>query len=377
MALSEKQQVVERLRKTERPLICFRKRWNPDSVASALCLYRILKHQGKTPELVCEDFSAKQNLSFLPQLELIRPEISSLRKFVISIDTSKSKIGELSYETKNDFLHIYLTPKSGSFESKHIKTSTTDYQHDLIITIDTPDMDSLGKMYGEAADFFHHTPILNIDHSPANEQYGQINYVDLTASSNGEVIFMLAKEMDHPIDEDLATAMLTGIISKTRSFKIGTLTPRVLTVASELVSLGAKRDKIVSNLYRTKNIPTLKLWGRALARMKFDPNNKLVSTILTRQDFALAGAEEDDLTDIIEELISSSPEAETVVILFEQKDGRVCCIIRNDSLKNADILSAPWKGVGDKVQTMCFLKDKTIVEAEKQVLSHLRKELSA
>lgn len=375
MARSETQQVKEQLQKSERPLICFKKQWNPDTLSSALGLYLILQRLGKKPELVCEGFKATQNLHFLPQLNAVRPEISSLRKFVISVDTSKNKVGELSYEAKDGFLHIYLAPRSGNFESRHIKTRATDYQHDLIITVDTPDIDSLGKMSEEASDFFFHTPILNIDHSPANEHYGQINHVDITATSTGEMVFMLAKELDHAVDEELATAMLTGFIAKTRSFKVGSLTPRALSLASELVSLGAKRDTIVSSLYRTKDIPTLKLWGRALARMKYDHTHRIVSTVLTRQDFALAGTSDDALTGVIDELILSSPDAETIVLLYEQ-DEHICCVIRNDVRKNADQLASKWKGEGDKIQSTCFLKEIPLQQAEKEVLSHVRESLA-
>lgn len=376
MALTETQQVLESLRKSERPVIAFPKQWNPDAVASAAGLYALLKDLGKRPEIVCDGFAPAEHLKFLPHLNQIRPELSGLRKFVISIDTAKSRVGELSYEAKDGFLHIYLTPKSGSFEPHHVKTGATGYQHDLIIVVDAPDLRSLGSISDQSADFFFHTPVVNLDHSPANENYGQVNYVDPTATSVGEILYHLIKEMNRPITPDLATALLTGIIAKTRSFRTGALTPRALAAASELVALGAKRDLIVASLYRTKTIPTLKLWGRTLARMKFDADRRIVSTVLTRQDFALAGADEETLPDVIEELIASAPEAETVALLYEREGGGVCCVIRNDIRKNADQLSARWGGEGGKIQARCFLKDVSIIEAEKEVLAHLRASLA-
>jgi phosphoesterase RecJ-like protein len=372
MALTEKQQVIEALKKTERPLIAFRKRWNPDGVASAVGLFALLQALGKQPEIVCEDFSRAERLSFLPHIDRVRPELSSLRKFVISIDTSKSRIGELSYEAKDGFLHIYLTPKTGNLEASHVQTSATDYRHDLVITVDTPDLASLGSMRETAADFLYKTPILNIDHSPANEQYGQINYVDSTAASVGEIIHIIAKDLNHPLSPELATALLTGIVSKTRSFKEGAFTPRTLTSASELVAAGAKRDIIVQSLYRTKTIPMLKLWGRTLARMKFDSTHKIASSVLTRQDFVLAGAEEADLAEVIDELIGSAPDAETIALIFERNDGGVCCVVRSDIRKDADRLTAPWDGEGGRTESRCFLKGKSVVEVERDVLAHAR-----
>jgi phosphoesterase RecJ-like protein len=376
MALTEKQQVIETLRKAERPMIVFRKEWNADSVASAVALSLMLKDMGKKPEIVCEEFAPDSRIAFLPGLDAIRPDMAVLRRFVISVDTAASKIGELSYETRDGFLHIYLAPKSGALEPKHVKTSATDYHHDLVICIDTPDLASLGAMAASAADFFYRTPILNLDHSPANEHYGQVNLVEQTTAAVGEVLYGLAKEMNMPLREELATAMLTGIVSKTRSFKTGLLTPQTLRTASELVAAGAKRDMIVASLYRTKTIQTLKLWGRALARMRFEPSLKLVSTVLTRQDFVLAGAEDGGVDDVVDELIVSSPDAETIALFYEKADGTVCCTIRSDIRKDADRLAEPWSGTGSRVQSRCFMKDKTIIDAEREVLEHLRRSLA-
>jgi phosphoesterase RecJ-like protein len=376
MALDERQQVLEQLKKAERPLIAFRKQWTPDAAASAVALFSVLKGMGKRPEMVCDGFSPAPNLGFLPHLKQVRPEMTGLRRFIISVDTAKSRIGELSYEAKDGFLHIYLTPKTGSLEAGHVKLGSTDFQHDLIVTVDTPDLASLGTLREQAAEFFFQTPIVNLDHSPANEQYGQVNLVDPTAASVCEIVYLLAKDLGQAVGEELATALLAGTVAKTRSFKTGTLTPRTLTVSSELVSLGAKRDLIVASLYRTKTIPTLKLWGRALARMKSDPTQKVVSTVLTRQDFAMAGSEESVLTDVIDELIVSAPDAETIVLLYERADGQVCCLIRNDIRRNADRLTAPWGGTGGRAQAQCFLKGKTIAEAEQEVMAHLRAELT-
>ncbi len=375
MALTERQQALEQLRHTERPLIVFRKDWNPDAAASAVALAAGLESLGKKCEIVCDGFAAPEHLKFLPQLGRIRAEMAGLRTFVISVDTQKSRIGELSYEAKDGFLHIYLTPKNGSLEAEHVKTSATDYRHDLIITIDTPDLPSLGAVRDVAADFFFRTPILNIDHSSANERYGQINSVDATAASTSELVYGLLRELERPIDAELATALLTGIVSKTRSFKSGAITPQTLDVASDLVAAGAKRDLIVSSLYRTKTIPVLRLWGRALARLKFDPTLKLVSSVLTRQDFTLAGAGEAALPDVIDELILSSPDAETVVLIHEREGGEICCLIRSEARRDADKLASRWNGEGGHTQARCFLKGKTPGDAEQEILAHLRSEM--
>lgn len=356
-------------------MIAFRRDWNPDAAASAVALAAVLEGMGKKTDVVCDGFAAPEHLAFLPQLKRVRSEMAGLRTFVISIDAQKNRIGELSYEAKGGFLHIYLTPKSGTLDASQVKTAATDYRHDLVVAVDTPDIASLGGLRETATDFFFRTPIVNIDHSPANERYGQANRVDVTAAATSEIVYRLARELERPVDADLATALLTGIVAKTRSFRAGAVTPQTLAAASELVAAGARRDVIVSSLYRTKTVPALRLWGRALARLKADATLKLVSSVLTRQDFALSGATEDELADVIDELILSSPDAETVVLLHEREGGEICCIIRSEVRRDADVLAARWDGSGGRTHARCFLKGKTISEAEREILAHVREEM--
>ena len=166
------------------------------------------------------------------------------------------------------------------------------------------------------ADFFYHTPIINIDHNPANDYFGQINLVDITATSISEIIFELIKEMGGEIlNEQIATNLLAGIISKTKSFRTTSVTPKSLAIASHLVASGARREEIIKNLFQTKNIATLKLWGRVLARLKEGESHRLVWSLVSRHDFGSSGAGEEDLIGVIDELIINTPLAEIVALL--------------------------------------------------------------
>ncbi|MEY4745098.1 MAG: hypothetical protein RL272_1043, partial [Candidatus Parcubacteria bacterium] len=282
--------------KSEHPLITFRKEWSVDAIASALALAKFLEKKGKRVDVVADGFSAPKSLRFLPGIENVKPTFNRLRKFVIHLDVSKTKIDELSYDIEGDKLRIHVTPKEGRFDGKDVTTASTDFKYDCIITVDTPDYGALGTLFSANTEFFYDRPTINIDHEPANEQYGNLNCVDITATSTAEVVHSLLKSTgEHFLTEDVATCLLAGIISKTRSFKTSSVTPRTLDIASELVSAGAKREEIVQNLYRTRTISTLKLWGRALARLKFDPGIKMAWSLLVRQDFIHAGATEEHL----------------------------------------------------------------------------------
>ena len=100
-------------------------------------------------------------------------------------------------------------------------------------------------------DFFYQTPIINIDHQTHNENYGQINLIELKALAVVEIIFSLINKWDkNLIDEDTATCLLTGLYDKTWGFKSSQTTPQTLNTADQLINLGARQNKIVYNLYQ-------------------------------------------------------------------------------------------------------------------------------
>jgi nanoRNase/pAp phosphatase (c-di-AMP/oligoRNAs hydrolase) len=297
---------------------------------------------------------------------------------------SKTPIDELSYDVEGGKLRIHVTPKHGGrYDSKDVTTTSSDFKYDCIITVDTPDYGSLGALFTANTEFFFNRPVINIDHDAANEQFGNVNAIDITATSSAECVYALLQDSgEHFLREDIATCLLAGIISKTRSFKTNNVTPKTLDIASALVAAGARRDEIVNGLYRTRTLATLKLWGRALARLKFDPTIKMAWTLIVRQDFVHAGASEEHLADVIDELIMNSPEAEIYGVLYEQEAvGRpgeiagICAMVSTEKHADALGLVAGLKPDGTRRMARVCFPHASIMEAERSIIGAIQKSL--
>jgi len=196
------------------------------------------------------------------------------------------------------------------------------------------------------------------------------------ATSTSEIIFELLKELDTGLDEYVATSLLTGIISKTKSFQTTSVTPKSLAISSHLIENGARRDDIIKNLYRTKSINTLKLWGRALARLKTELNGKIVWSLLNKQDFDKSKAKEADLEGVIDELIINTPEAEIVVILFEHQENNIGVIVNSVKAIDGFNLFKKYRPTGTKNFTKFFIENKNLIDSEKEVLNILKNYLN-
>lgn len=392
MALSEFQQISQIASTSQHVLVLFNAHDNGDAVGSALALSSILQKQGKQVDVACSDFTVPKSFSFLPKISEIKPELGHLQKFIIKVDISKNPIDTISYDVKDGTLSLYLTPKHGLLSKHELRTAQSTFKYDLIITLNTPDLESLGSIFLNNTDLFYRTTIVNIDHQASNERYGQINLIDLMATSTSEIVYSLIKHIgEQHLDVDVATSLLTGMTIATKSFKNPNLTPVTLQIASALVNSGADREKIVRHLYRTRSIAALRLWGQALTHLVYDHTVGLVSTTITREDFARSGATPDELKGMIDELFSTAPEAKVTLILFEEPDttqnnppatlgrsngGRVCGLLATE--KNVDALHMvkALSPHGTKRQCSFEITDKTLKESEEFVSGILKKTLT-
>ena len=375
MAQNTTEQIKELINKSKRILITCRRQFSGDGLSSCLALYLILKKLNKNADIVINDFKLPENYKFLPEISQIKSAVKKLKKFIINLDISQTGIEGLNYDIEGNNLRIHLTPKQGVFTPEDLKFQTSQFAYDLIFVVDTPELESLGSLYDHHRDLFYQIPVINIDHAPSNEQYGHINLVDITCASTTEVIFQLINDwQENLIDKETATCLLTGLISKTRSFKTNQVTPEALTTASELINFGANRQEIVTHLYQTKTITSLKLWGKILSRLQSDPESKIVWSKLDMHDFTESGASEKDIAGIVDELITASPLSEVIILFYQTGIEQTRILLHTQGTQNAFNLARKFNPEGDK-NNVSFTLDETLARAEKIVLEEIKSQI--
>lgn len=378
MAYTEIDQFKKLLADKKHWLIVFAPHASSDTIASAAALSCFLHTRGQRSTVASVDFELPENLKFLKTARTFQPGVGQLQKFIVTVDISRTGVQELSYDVKDNQLRVFVTPKNGAIVREDVKATQSDYTYDGIITVGAPDLASLGAIVNENADFFATTPIVNIDHQATNEHFGHLNFVDLTMSTTAELLYRLFQQMggEH-INPDVATALLTGLIAGTNSFKKPNVHPATLSTASELVGLGADRMYIVKNLFETKSVATFKLWGAALSHLEQDATTGVIWAALTREDFARTGARDTDLVALIDELIANVPTARAVAIIHEHANGEaVHAIVQLTRPGNALELLAPFHPHGDKTTVHLKLAPEPgLAACAEKLVTHLKQNL--
>lgn len=379
MAYTEIEQFKQLLADKKHWLIVFAPHASSDVIASTAALSCFLHTRGHRSTVVSADFVLPENLKFLKAARTFQSSLGQLQKFIVTVDISRTGVQELSYDVKDNQLRVFVTPKNGAIMREDIKTAQSDYVYDGIITVGAPDLASLNSMVTHNPDFFATTPIVNIDHQPTNEHFGHLNFVDLTMSTTAELVYRLFQKMgaEH-INADVATALLTGLVAGTNSFKKPNVRPATLAVASELVGLGADRMYIVKNLFETKSVATFKLWGAALSHLEQDMATGVVWSVLTREDFARTGARDTDLVALIDELIANVPTARAVALIHEHATGEaIHAIVQLTRPGNALELLAPFHPHGDKTTVHLQLPAEPGLQAStEKLITHLKTNLA-
>jgi len=320
MELSPKQQVVERIKQAKCILLLTHKNPDGDALGSLLALYLYLKKEGKSVTAVCNDQSPEV-LSFLPKVQEIATNFSGARDFVISLDVSKAKADKIMYKVSDNKLNIVISPKNGMFDDKDVSFPGGNYNFDLIIVLDAHDLERIGSPFEKNPDVFYETPIINIDHHAGNDYFGQVNLVELTATSTSEILVSVLEALSpekSPFDENVATALLTGIITDTGSFQNQNTTPKSLTIAAQMVAAGADREKIIKRIFKTRPLSTLRLWGRALTSLHDEKGHSFVWTTLYKKDYMEVGASDTEASGVIDELLKTVSGADFVLLLSER-----------------------------------------------------------
>jgi phosphoesterase RecJ-like protein len=372
--LSPKQQVVERIKSAHKVLILTHKNPDGDALGSMSALFMFLKKIGKEAIAVCND-TPPSVFSFLPSASEIAQNFAGVRDFVVSVDVSKIKADKIMYKIEDNHLNIVITPESGQFDEKMVSFPAGGYNFDLIIVLDSPDLERIGTPYEKNPDVFFETPVINIDHHAGNDFFGQVNLVELNATSTAEILVSVLEALStdkSPFDEQIATALLTGIITDTGSFQNANTTPKSLTIAAQLVAAGGDREDIIKRIYKTRTLSTLRLWGRALTNIHDEKNYGFVWSRLSKKDFMEVAAAEDESGGVIDELLKTVTNTAFALLLTE-KGGAVHGSLRSiEKGMDVSLVAKLFNGGGHPLAAAFELENTTLEQSEPTIIQKIR-----
>src|SRR5437763_460690 len=205
---------------------------------------------------------------------------------------------------------------------------------------------------------------IDIDHHHDNTRFGDVNLIVPDASSTGEVLRDLFRELDVELTPDIAEALYIALVTDTGRFQYTNTTPKALRLAAELVEAGADVHRIFQGVYESVQFAKLKLLARALERAQVLEGGRVVVSHLLRTDFAEVGAAEPYSEGIIDYLRAVEG-ADMAVLIREppREDGPARRVSLRASIDELDVSAIARKsGGGGHRQAAGFSSEASIEE---------------
>ena len=216
--------------------------------------------------------------------------------------------------------------------------------------------------------------VVDIDHHHDNTRFGDINVIVPDASSTGEVLYDLLREVGVALTPEIAEALYIAIVTDTGRFQYTNTTPRALRLAAELVEAGADVRRVFKGVYESVEFPKLKLLARALERAELYEGGRLVVSVLLRDDFQQVGAAEPYAEGIIDYLRAVEGTAMAALIREPPRaDGPARKVSLRASDHELDVSAIARKGGGGgHRQAAGFSTDSSIEELKRFLRQEFR-----
>ena len=206
--------------------------------------------------------------------------------------------------------------------------------------------------------------VVDIDHHHDNTRFGQVNLIDAHASSTGEVLRDVFRELGVRLTPEIAEPLYIALVTDTGRFQYTNTTPKALRLAAELVEAGADVHRVFQGVYESVQFAKLKLLARALERAQVFEGGAIVVSHLLRTDFGEVGAAEPYSEGIIDYLRAVEG-ADMAVLIREppRSDGPLRRVSLRASVDELDVSAIARKsGGGGHRQAAGFSSDASIDE---------------
>lgn len=244
--------VVEKIKASENILIALSKNPNIDEISAALGLAMILDTMRKHVTAI---FSGQvpNVLQFLKPEETFEKTTNSLQDFIIAL--SKDKVDHISYKIEGDFVKVYVTPYKDTIGQSDLSMSHGDYNVDLVICFNVISGDEIDPALSEYGRIMHDATAINLTVDTPG-RFAELEWQDSNVSSISEMIVGLADRLGlASFSEQVATALLTGIVASTDHFSNPRTSSNTMSIASKLMSFGANQQLISSQIMEKIKTP--------------------------------------------------------------------------------------------------------------------------
>lgn len=203
--------------------------------------------------------------------------------------------------------------------------------HDVVVFFDVSDVNR-SRFTDRLKQQKNRTRVISFDHHPTKTILDGVELVDMAlvdtkAAATTVLVHEYLSFVKFPITQNIATCLLTGLVTDTGNFSNLATTKEAIRLGADLLRSGAHFGRIITKTFHSRPLGQLKLWGRALERLKEDPETHLVTTALFHKDFAECGMDE-EAAEGISNFLNTLEGGKIICVFREKENGEVKASMR-------------------------------------------------
>lgn len=302
-----KQQLIDAIKDANNVLVTVSKNPGVDELSAAIGLTLLLNKMGKHGTAVYSG-ATPSAIDFLKPDMTIEKNTDSLRDFIIALD--KSKADKLRYKVEGDHVRIFITPYKTSISEKDLDFSQGDFNVDVVVALgvlDQRDLDSAIISHGR---ILHDATTISVT-TGEKSSLGSVNWADSRASSLCEMVTSLVDHLQpEALDSQMATSLMTGIVSETQRFSNDKTTSGAMSASAKLMSAGANQQLVASELQQSDKPEAVESQeANTSDELPSNDGELQIEHIIQRDNnIELGSSDSDDLDAEVDKIINAQPQ---------------------------------------------------------------------
>jgi bifunctional oligoribonuclease and PAP phosphatase NrnA len=241
---------------------------------------------------------------------------------------------------------------------------------DCIVSLDVA---TEPRISGDIAAYRRSARLINIDHHPTNPGFGDLNFIESTASSTAELVFRILRETGYRLSAAVGKCLYTGLVTDTGGFRFAGVDGNTLRIGAELLDSGFSSYDVTGPLFEEYPMPRLQLERLALERMEMLLGGKLVLSTLYAEDFQTLGAQFSDAENLVDKLRDIRGVA-AGVLMTKMSDSLVRVSLRSKNELDVAAIADVFGGGGHR-RAAGLRSDLPLSQLKEQIVLHVQQAL--
>lgn len=294
----------------------------------------------------------------------VNPDGDSIASVLVFASILKY-LGKSYYILIDDSIPKKFNFLSGIEEILRFDRQSHRFRPMVLVVLDSSDFERIGSVCEIISP---ETVIINIDHHPSNQGFGNINVVDAKESSAVEIVYALLTYCNIPVTPEIATLVYTGIMCDTGRFFFPNTNSRSLRVCSEMVRMGASPDHIAEKIYYKSSRNTIFALSVALSTLEFYFDGTVTCIHLSND--ILSSSDDVDTEGFVDYLLAIEG-TEVEFFMLEKRPNCFRVSFRSKRYVDVNKIAQTFGGGGHTRASGCTIEG-SVEEVKKKILDVLR-----